>query len=169
MVLWGFSGGSVAKNPPACRRQRCGSNPWVGKMPWNRKQPPAWEIPWTFYEVYGLWGHKESDMTERLRTRTHGLGSWQLSNGWSLSGIAHVTWLWSDGSKYSDLTVPNRSQIISELFLFRLPTDTLRHPVTSFNRCIVNALFKYNTALLWKVKGSFLSVSFSHVEQLIPE
>ena len=75
MVLWGFSGGSVAKNPPACRRQTCGSNPWVGRMPWSRRWPPAWEIPWTFYEVCGLWGHKESDMTERLNTHTHGLVS----------------------------------------------------------------------------------------------
>ena len=55
-----------------CRRP--GFEPWVGNIPWNRKQSLekgmathssilAWRIPWT---VHSPWGRKESDMTERL-------------------------------------------------------------------------------------------------------
>ena len=32
----------------------------------------AWKIPWTEVPVdYRLWGHKESDTTERAHTNTH--------------------------------------------------------------------------------------------------
>ena len=56
----------------ACQWQRlkkCGSNPWVGKIPWKRKWQPTpvslpGKIPWTGeLEVYSPWGHKESDTT----------------------------------------------------------------------------------------------------------
>ena len=48
----GFPGGSVVKNPPEVQEmQRCGFDPWVGKIPCRRKcyslQILAWEIPWT--------------------------------------------------------------------------------------------------------------------------
>ena len=33
----GFPGGSQVKNPPA----NAGFNPWVGKIPWRRKQSPT--------------------------------------------------------------------------------------------------------------------------------
>ena len=45
-------------------------NPWVGKMPWNRKwQPTPVFLPETFHGQrslvsYSPWGPKESDMTE---------------------------------------------------------------------------------------------------------
>ena len=50
--------------------------PWVGKIPWRR----AWQPTPVFLSGeshgqrnlvgYSPWGHKESDMTERLSTRT---------------------------------------------------------------------------------------------------
>ena len=52
-------------------------NPWVGKIPWRR----AWQhtpvfLPRESHEQrsladYGPWGHKESDMTERLTNTSH--------------------------------------------------------------------------------------------------
>ena len=48
---------------PQCRRP--GFNPWVGKILWRRGSLPTpvfW--PWRISRV--PWGHKESDMTERL-------------------------------------------------------------------------------------------------------
>ena len=41
----------VVKNPPAnAGNMRCGSNPWVQKIPWRRTWQPIpvfWRIPWT--------------------------------------------------------------------------------------------------------------------------
>ena len=40
---------------------------WVGQIPWRRETlltPVFW--PGEFHAVYSPWGHKESDMTERL-------------------------------------------------------------------------------------------------------
>ena len=45
---------------------------WVGKIPWRREQlltPVFW--PGEFHGLYSPWGHKESDMTERLLTFTY--------------------------------------------------------------------------------------------------
>ena len=62
----------MVKNPPACGR--LGFDPWVGKIPWRR----AWQPTPVFLPGesngqrslagYSLWGHKESDTTERLST-----------------------------------------------------------------------------------------------------
>ena len=44
-----------------------GFSPWVGKIPWRRERLPApvfW--PGEFHGLCSPWGHKESDMTERL-------------------------------------------------------------------------------------------------------
>ena len=46
---------------------RLGFYPWVGKIPWRRKQLPTpafW--PREFHGLYIPWGHKESDTTEWL-------------------------------------------------------------------------------------------------------
>ena len=54
-----------------CRRP--GFDPWVGKIPWRRERVPTpvfW--PGEFHGLYSLWGHKESDTTERLSLFTHG-------------------------------------------------------------------------------------------------
>ena len=54
------------KNPPAMQES------WVRSLGWEdplekgkatHSSILAWKIPWT---VYSPWGHKESDMTERL-------------------------------------------------------------------------------------------------------
>ena len=50
-LLWCFPGGpSVTEPTYQCRRH--GFNPWVGNIPWKRKQQPtpvflAWEFSWT--------------------------------------------------------------------------------------------------------------------------
>ena len=52
---------------------RPGFNLWVGKIPWRRGRLPTpvfW--PREFRGLYSPWGHKESDMTERLS-----LGNWR--------------------------------------------------------------------------------------------
>ena len=58
----------------ACQCRRCRFNPWVSKLPWRRQWQP---IPIFLPEKshgqrslvgYSPWGHKESDMTERLGT-----------------------------------------------------------------------------------------------------
>ena len=75
----GFPGGASGKEPPCqCRRlKRCGFDPWVRKMPWSRKwQPTPVFLPGIFHGqrslgIYSPWGHKESDMTERLSMRVH--------------------------------------------------------------------------------------------------
>ena len=39
--MWGFSGGSVVKNPPTNQHRRCEFDPWVRKIPRRRKWPPT--------------------------------------------------------------------------------------------------------------------------------
>ena len=42
-------------------------NPWVGKILWRRERLPTLVFwPGEFHGLYSPWGHKESDMTERL-------------------------------------------------------------------------------------------------------
>ena len=66
----------------ACQRrrcERCGFDPWVGKIPWSRKwQPTPVFLPGEFHGQRSLvdyhpWGPKESDdsVTQRLGARTH--------------------------------------------------------------------------------------------------
>ena len=46
---------------------RPGFDPWVGKIPWKRERLPTpvfW--PGEFHGLYRPWGHKASEMTERL-------------------------------------------------------------------------------------------------------
>ena len=68
--------GASGKEPTCqCRRhKRCGFDPWVGKICWRRKWQPT---PAKFHRRRSLvgspWGHKESDMTERLNFHFHGL------------------------------------------------------------------------------------------------
>ena len=68
---------------PACqcrRHKRHQFNPWVGKIPWNKKrQPTPVFLPgkshvWRSLAGYSPWGHQESDMTEQLSTSHSGLG-----------------------------------------------------------------------------------------------
>jgi len=71
--------GSVVKNPPAMQEtfRRHGLNPWVGKIPWQRK----WQLTPLFLPGgshgqrsladYSPWGRKELDTTERLNNSTY--------------------------------------------------------------------------------------------------
>ena len=66
-----FPGGSDGKS--ICLQWgRPGFDPWVGKILWRRKwQPTPVLLPGKFHGWrnligYNPWGHKESDMTERL-------------------------------------------------------------------------------------------------------
>ena len=55
----------LVKNPPAM--WETWFSPWVGKSPWRRERLPTpvfW--PGEFHGLYSPWGHKESDVTERL-------------------------------------------------------------------------------------------------------
>ena len=76
----GYAGGSLVKNPPesrTCRRcgvDSCGFDSWVGTIPWRRTRPcPPVFFPGESHgqrslEGYGLWGCKESDVTEHIHT-----------------------------------------------------------------------------------------------------
>ena len=39
LLIWGFPGGSVVKNPPV--NAKCGFDLWVGKIPWRKKWQPT--------------------------------------------------------------------------------------------------------------------------------
>ena len=61
-----------------CRGHKgCEFNPWVEKIPWNRKwQPTPVFLPGKFHGQrslagYSPWDHKELDMTEKLNTARH--------------------------------------------------------------------------------------------------
>ena len=65
------------ESQPICLQcRRLGFDPWVGKIPWRREwQPTPVLLPGESHGQrslvgYSPWGHKESDMTERL-THTH--------------------------------------------------------------------------------------------------
>ena len=79
--LWGRKktnkvGDSGQESACQCRRpKRCGFHPWVGKIPWRRKQQPAPVLlPGKFHGQRSLVGYspqglRESDMTEQLSTQ----------------------------------------------------------------------------------------------------
>ena len=69
-LVRGFSGSSDSKESKYNAGDLGLGIPWIGKIPWGREWLPthsilAWIIPWT----WSLWGHKESNRTERLNTR----------------------------------------------------------------------------------------------------
>ena len=60
----GFPGGSAVKNQPAMQEVHL---PFLEKEIATHSSILAWKIPWTEKPGgYSLWGHKESDRTERL-------------------------------------------------------------------------------------------------------
>ena len=66
-IHWWCSG-----KEPACQCKRHRFDPWVRKIPWRRKwQPTRVFLPGESHGQgslagYSLWGHRESDKTERL-------------------------------------------------------------------------------------------------------
>ena len=71
-LLWWLRRWSICLQ---CRRP--GFDPWVGKILWRRKwQPTPVLLPgkshgWRSVVSHSPWGHKESDMTERLHFHFH--------------------------------------------------------------------------------------------------
>ena len=73
-VRWASLVAQLVKNPPAMRET------WVGSLGWEdpleKEQLPTpvfW--PGEFHGLYSPWGHKESDMTERLSlSKSHSEG-----------------------------------------------------------------------------------------------
>ena len=65
MIGWGFSGGSVVKNPPASAGDRFDT--WVGKIPWRKKwQPTPVFLPGKSHRqrnmaCYSPWDSKDLD------------------------------------------------------------------------------------------------------------
>ena len=75
----------LVKNPPAM--WETGFDPRVGKIPWRRERlPPTVFWPGEFHGLYGPWGCKESDRTERLSISLH-KGLYTCSRG--LKATAH--------------------------------------------------------------------------------
>ena len=76
--MWGFSGDSGGEASTCqCRRcQRLRFDPWVGKIPWRKKeQPTPVFLPGKFQGQsclagYSPQGHKESDTTEQLNNKS---------------------------------------------------------------------------------------------------
>ena len=73
VYIFCLPGGSDDKES-VCNELRPGFNLWVGNIPWRRAwQPTPVFLPGESHEQrsmagYSSWGHKESDMTERLST-----------------------------------------------------------------------------------------------------
>ena len=71
----------MVKNLPANAgdAKACRFDPWVGKIPWNRKLQPALRVlPRKSHRqrslaVYSPWGHKESDAIEQLSTHNYSI------------------------------------------------------------------------------------------------
>ena len=71
----GFPSGSVVKNPPVnagVTGRRRWFDPWVRKFPWSWKwQPIQYSCLENPIDRGASWGHKESDMTQRMKTHRH--------------------------------------------------------------------------------------------------
>ena len=75
----GFPGAASGKEPTyQCRKhQKCGFDPWVGKIPWSKNwQPTPVFLPEESHGQvsqagYSPWGHKESDITEHTCQETY--------------------------------------------------------------------------------------------------
>ena len=65
-VFLGFPGGSASEES-ACNVGGLGLIPTLGRFLWRRERLPTPEFwPRKFHGLYGPWGRKESDLTERL-------------------------------------------------------------------------------------------------------
>ena len=75
LINWGFPG-SINGKEPTCQCRRCGSHPWVGKIPWRRAWcPTPVFLPGESHGQRSLadcspWGFKESDRMKWGSTHT---------------------------------------------------------------------------------------------------
>ena len=96
----GFLGDAVVTNPPAnTGDRRLRFNPWVWKIPWNRKwQPTPVFLTGKSHgqrSLVGAWGHKKSDTVKGTRMAWHGwlhrnlqLALYTKSNPWYIHQIS---------------------------------------------------------------------------------
>ena len=69
-ILWGFSCGSVVKKS-ACQFKRLRLDPWLGKIPWRRKQQPTPVfLPGEFHKQGSLVGYSPQGHRVRLALAT---------------------------------------------------------------------------------------------------
>ena len=79
IIFWASQVVSGKESSCQCSRcQRCGLDPWVGKIPWRKWLPTPIFLPGKFYGQrrlvgYSLWDCQESDMTGATE---HALTSW---------------------------------------------------------------------------------------------
>ena len=105
LVCGGFPGGSDGKESDSASKESpavrfCAIlrfDPWVGKIPWGGEWlPTPVFLPREFHGQrslagYGLWGHKESDTTQRL-TLSLLLGVWNDCGPWCPSCPKQQDW-----------------------------------------------------------------------------
>ena len=96
----------------ACQWRRCGFSPWVGKIPWRRKwQPTPGFVPRESHwqrnlAGYSPWGHKASDMTDRVSKRSKCFWHIFLTvQGWHKIGKEGETGGWYKAREDSPLTL----------------------------------------------------------------
>ena len=141
----------LVKNPP-------GFDPWVGKIPWRTERLPTPEFfPGEFHGLYSPWGHRESDMTERLSlSRSSGShrveSQWEVRaschSSWNLRSLVGRRWRWvmcmyiSDPSRLMMCIMCQQQWAQASQFLVRQTTylTVLGHP-----RCLVFFILFYQT------------------------
>ena len=108
LYLWA----SLSGKEPACQSRRCGFGIWVGKISWSRKWwPTPVFLPGKFHGQrslagYSPWGHKKSDMTERLTPSLSGLNHWSFEPENEFIRIG----LWEDHSEWTPLLYQKNEQ-----------------------------------------------------------
>ena len=109
-VFWASLMAQLLRNLPECGR--LGFDLWVGKIHWRRERLPTpvfW--PAEFHGLYSLWGHKESDKTERVSLYfTSLIHKWIL--GLPLSQFRNsfmYNYLWPHGLQHTMLPCPSLS------------------------------------------------------------
>ena len=109
----------MVENPPTMRRP--GFDPWVGKIPWRRAwQPTPVFLPGESHGPrslagYSPWGHKESDMTERLSLHLPCSGSGHSDSlRWCLGECSQCLFLWLS---FEFLLFPVKLLLFTRLFI----------------------------------------------------
>ena len=122
-------GDTVVKNLPANAgdARDCRFDPWVGKIPWNRKwQPALIFLPGKSHgqrslAVYSPWDHKESDTTEQLSTHNYSIPPCGWIAGYQIQCLPH-----REGN--SQISFPNLSFLRLLPFQFMVLSRSVQRP-----------------------------------------
>ena len=122
-------GDTVVKNLPASAgdARDCRFDPWVGKIPWNRKwQPALILLPGKSHgqrslAVYSPWGHKESNTIEQLRTHNYSIPPCGWIAGYQIQCLPH-----REGN--SQISFPNLSFLRLLPFQFMVLSGSVQRP-----------------------------------------